>query len=51
MIPHHATTNIRRERQICITHTKANKEGFTVALAFHGNGGKLQKVDDDMEIK
>ena len=43
----HVTTNIHGERQI--THTKVNKKGFTVALASHGNGGKLQKVVDGVE--
>ena len=44
MVPH-ATNNIHGERQICITHTKANKKEFVVSLASHG--GKLQKADDD----
>ena len=29
------------EKDIHITHTKANKKGFMVALACHGKGGKL----------
>ena len=49
MVPH-ATSYIPRERHICITHTKANKKGLTIALTSHGNGGKLQKTDD-IEIK
>ena len=40
----HATNNIRGESQIRITHAKANKKGFTVALACHGNRGKLSAL-------
>ena len=51
MVPH-ATNSIRRERQMCITHTKANKKGFTVACTClsYGNGGKLQEADDDVKM-
>ena len=35
------TNDIRGTRRIRITHTRANKKGFTVALAAKGNGEKL----------
>ena len=35
------TNDIQGTRQIRITHTGANRKGFTVALAAKGNGEKL----------
>lgn len=40
MVPRY-TNDIRGTRTVRITHTRANKKGFTVALAAKGNGEKL----------
>ena len=40
MVPRH-TNDIRGTRTVRIIHTRANKKGFTVALAAKGNGEKL----------
>ena len=40
MVPRRSN-DIRGNKRIRITHTRANKKGFTVALAARGNGEKL----------